>query len=483
MASHFLLVPLMAQGHMIPMFDIARLFASRGVKVTLVTTPANASRFTSVAARSIAAGLDIRVVELEFPVAKAGLPDGCENLDTIPSPEMAGKFLEATEFLRQPFEELFSRLEPRPNCVVSDAFLPFTYEVAQEFGVPRIAFNGLSCFCLLGMYCARTSGVFEKVSSDMEKFVIPGFPDAIEFNRLQIQTKSYFGSPKFFAKILETLAGSYGMIVNSFKELEPAYAKAYRKVKGDKLWVIGPVSSYNKDYADKAERGNKPAKDAEECTRWLDKQEKGSVLYACMGSLCNLKVDQLKELAMGLEESMRPFIWAIRGNYDLQELDDWVSQTGYEEKLAGRGFLIRGWSPQVLILSHPSVGGFLTHCGWNSTLEGISSGTPLLTWPLFGDQFYNEKLVVEVVKTGVSIGAEVPIGWGNEEQSLGVMVTREDVRRGVQRLMDEGDEGEELRRRARELAELAKKAMDVGGSSYVDLSLLISEIMENCHLK
>lgn len=113
---HFVLVPLMTQGHMI---DFARLLASHGVKITLVTSPTNALRFASVLGRSIDSGLGIQVAELDFPVTKAGLTEGCENLDMVPSPEMTLNLFEETELLRTPFEELFTKLEPRPQCVIS----------------------------------------------------------------------------------------------------------------------------------------------------------------------------------------------------------------------------------------------------------------------------------------------------------------------------------------------------------------------------
>jgi UDP-glucosyl transferase 73C len=117
----------------------------------------------------------------------------------------------------------------------------------------------------------------------------------------------------------------------------------------------------------------------------------------------------------------------------------WISEDRFEERIKGRGLLIRGWAPQLLILSHPSVGGFLTHCGWNSIIESISAGVPMLTWPLFGDQFMNEKLVVQVQKIGVRVGVEDPVKWG-EEEKIGVLVEKEDVKAAIDMLMDEGEE-------------------------------------------
>ncbi|KAL5060085.1 hypothetical protein RYX36_031689 [Vicia faba] len=104
-----------------------------------------------------------------------------------------------------------------------------------------------------------------------------------------------------------------------------------------------------------------------------------------------------------------------------------------------RGLIIRGWAPQMVILSHSSIGGFLTHCGWNSTLEGISFGVPMVTWPLFADQFLNEKLVTHVLRIGMSLGVEVPLKWG-EEEKLGVVVKKECIKEAICSVMDEGDQ-------------------------------------------
>ncbi|MED6203317.1 UDP-glycosyltransferase, partial [Stylosanthes scabra] len=110
-----------------------------------------------------------------------------------------------------------------------------------------------------------------------------------------------------------------------------------------------------------------------------------------------------------MEATNKPFIWVIRDGKHLQELENWIKEEGFEERNKDKGLIIRGWAPQVLILSHPAIGGFVTHCGWNSTLEGITAGVPMITWPLFADQFLNEKLVTHVLKVGVSLGVEVPM--------------------------------------------------------------------------
>ncbi|KAJ4723649.1 Glycosyltransferase [Melia azedarach] len=478
---HFALFPFMAQGHMIPMIDIAKLLAQRGVIITIFTTPLNAARFEVTLARAIESGLQIQILRLQFPCVELGLQEGCENLDMVPSLDLAPNFFRAADMLQDQVEKLFGEIKPQPNCIISDHCLPYTVHIASKFNIPRISFFGLGCFCILCYKNIFSSKVLESINSESEYFAVPGLPDKVEFNRQQVDS---LGSAMkaIQQKMAAAEQASYGVIVNSFEELEQDYVKEYKKMKEDRVWCVGPVSLHNKEYSDKAERGNRASVDEQKCVSLLDSRNPGSVIYACLGSLCNLIPSQMIELGLGLEASKRPFIWVIRDGETSKELRKWSLEDGFEERVKGRGLVIWGWAPQVLILSHPSVGGFLTHCGWNSTLEGISAGLPLLTWPLFGDQFINEKLIVQILKTGVRVGAEKPMKWG-EEQSVGVLIKRDDVKNAVEKLMDEGKEGEERRASARELGKLAKMAVQEGGSSHHNITLLLEDIMKQEYSK
>lgn len=492
---HFVLFPWLSQGHMIPMMDIARILAQQqGVTVTVITTPQNASRFTSAFTRSNKSGSQIRLVELQFPYKEAGLPEGCENLDMLSSLGSALSFFNAASTLEKPVEKLFEeKLKPSPSCIISDMCLPFTANIATKFNIPRISFLGQSCFSLLCLYnLGIHKALLQNIATETEYFVLPGIPDKVVMTKSQIPgpgsaaTKSEENWGEFYAKTGAAEMASYGVVMNSFEELEPAYAREYKKVKKGKVWCIGPVSLCNKDQLDKAERGNNNNNNNEKdhsvdelnyCMKWLDLKKPRSVIYVCLGSMCNLTPLQLIELGLALEASKRPFIWVIRGGNQLEELEKWIKEENFEERTKGRSFVIRGWAPQVLILSHTAIGGFLTHCGWNSTLESICAGVPMITWPLFGDQFFNEKLIVQILKVGVSVGVEDPVKWGEEEE-MGVLVKREDVERAIGELMSGTKESEEMRRRVEELGEIAKRAVEEGGSSHSNVTLLIQDIMQ-----
>ncbi|CAJ1891023.1 unnamed protein product [Sphenostylis stenocarpa] len=473
---HFILFPLMAQGHMIPMMDIAKLLVQRTVTVTVVTTPHNAARFSPIFDCYLESGFPIRLVQLQFPCEEAGVPEGCENLDTIPSLGTAPSFFKATSLLQPQVEQVFEELSPPPSCIISDMCLPYTSHIAKKYNIPRISFVGVSCFYILCAHNIHIHNVRENIASDSEYFVLPGIPDKIEMTMAQAGHPMNETWKQINEEIIAAEMTSYGIIMNSFEELEPAYARDYKKVRLDKMWCIGPVSLINKDHLDKAQRG-RASIDVSQHLKWLDSQKAGTVIYACLGSLCNLTPPQLIELGLALEASERPFIWVIRKGSYSEGLEKWIEEYGFEERTNGRSLLIRGWAPQLLILSHPSIGGFITHCGWNSTLEAICAGVPMVTWPLFGDQFLNESLVVHVLKVGVKIGVEIPMIWGNEEE-IGVQVKKEDVERAIVEIMDVTSESEERRKRLREFAEMGKRAVENGGSSDSNVTLLIQDIMQ-----
>ncbi|KAK9168543.1 hypothetical protein Syun_000683 [Stephania yunnanensis] len=130
----------------------------------------------------------------------------------------------------------------------------------------------------------------------------------------------------------------------------------------------------------------------------------------------------------------------------------------------------------MLILSHNAIGGFLMHCGWNSTFEALCAGVPMITWPIFSEQFLNEKVIVDLLKVGYRVGVDVYVEWGQEE-SIGVVLKREEIERGVRKLMDKSsEEYEEMKRKVVEIGEMGRRAMESGGSSHLNLSLFIQDI-------
>ncbi|CAH1428058.1 unnamed protein product [Lactuca virosa] len=173
---HFILFPLMAQGHMIPMVEIARMLAQRGVLVTIITNPFNANRFKSVNDRAIKANLKIQVLELKLPLAEVELPEGCQSFDLIPSTALVVKFFDVISMLEEPTESMLRRLTPTPSCIISDSGLPWTTGLANRL----LVFYGPGCYTYLCIHIVANTRILDEIKSDSEYFVLPDLPGRIE---------------------------------------------------------------------------------------------------------------------------------------------------------------------------------------------------------------------------------------------------------------------------------------------------------------
>jgi hypothetical protein len=258
---HFVLIPFMSQGHLIPMIDIAKILAQRNAVVTIITTPLNAVRINATIDRAVESGLPIRLFQLQFPYAEAGLPEGCENIDSLPSPDLIMNFVTAMNMLQQPVEQLLEELKPSPSCLIPDKQFPWTAETALKFHLPRVSFDGTNCFSRLCFNSLHVSKVHENVLSDTDTFVVPGLPDRIELRKAQLPGAFNPGpndkdTNVFREKVREAETEAYGVLVNSYEELEPAYVEGCRKATGQRVWCIGPVSLCSQEDMDKADRGN-----------------------------------------------------------------------------------------------------------------------------------------------------------------------------------------------------------------------------------
>ncbi|TVU21552.1 hypothetical protein EJB05_31196, partial [Eragrostis curvula] len=479
---HFVLVPLVAQGHIIPMVDLARLLAARGARATVVTTPVNAARNRASIDGARAAGLDVELAEIPFPGPEHGLPEGLENVDQMSEKEMFLPFFKALWRMDAALDAYVRSLLAqgrRPDCVVADSCNPWAASVCARHGVPRLVLHCPSAYYLLAEHNLSKHGVYARVADELEEFEVPDFPVRAVGNAATF--RGFFqwpGAENERRDIIDAEASADGLIVNTFRDAEGVFVDGYAAALGKKTWAVGPTcASSIMDSATKAGRGNRADVDAGAVVSWLDARAPASVLYVSFGSIAQLPAKQLIELARGLEASNRPFIWAVKEAKHNADVQKWLADDGFEERVKDRGLLVRGWAPQVTILSHLATGGFLTHCGWNAALEAVSHGVPALTWPNFADQFSTERLLVDVLGVGVRSGVKLPV-MNLPAEAEGVQVTSADVEKAVAELMDEGAEGTARRERAKDLADKARAAMEEGGSSYEYLSDMIRYVAE-----
>ncbi|XP_031494932.1 scopoletin glucosyltransferase-like [Nymphaea colorata] len=466
---HILIFPFMAHGHMIPLVDLAILLSQRGLTVTIVSTPFNIARIRPTIDGLICSGCDVRVIELPFPCKECGLPENCENFDMITSHDVAARFMLATRSLKEQFEKVMPQI--LPNCVISDFLLSWTSEVAHNFNIPRICFSVTCNFSSVLRFCLNMHKPQDGVSTAHEPFLVPGLPDKVELTKSQLPDAFAYRECEekeqmllFSKEVANAEEESDGIIVNSFYELEPSYVDCYKNTTGKPVFSVGPLFLCHEK---RGERGKKSSIREEECLDWLGPKKERSVLYISFGSISFLSRKQMEEIKMGLKKLGCFFIWAVKELDDLQFIDS------LEEETRDKGMIIRGWAPQAVILSHPSIGAFLTHCGWNSTIEAISFGVPMLTWPLFAEQHLNEKLVVQILGIGVKVGSDV-ISMALGEEDAVQVVKREAIVEAVQRVMGPGGEGERLRERARKVGDTARKAVEEqGGSSSLNVDYFI----------
>ncbi|KQK08898.1 hypothetical protein BRADI_2g44785v3 [Brachypodium distachyon] len=427
---HILFFPFLAHGHLIPIADMAALFAARGVRCTILTTPVNAAIISSVIDRANDASRQ-----------GTGFPES------------------------EPFDR-FLAVHSHFDAVVSDSFFSWSVDAAAEHGIPRLGFLGTSMFARSCSDSMLRNNPLETAPDEPDALVaLPGLPHRVELRRSQMM------DPKKLPDHWEFFQSrSFGELFNSFHELEPEYVEHYHTTLGRRTWLVGPVGLASKDMA--ARGTNTLSPDADSCLRWLDTKDANSVVYVSFGTLTSFSTGELRELARGLHLSGKNFVWVLRGAG--AESSEWMPEDFAELMERGeRGFIVRGWAPQMLILNHAALGGFVTHCGWNSTLEAVSAGVPMVTWPRYADQFNNEMLIVEVLKVGVSIGAKDYASSVETHEVIGGEVIAE----SISRLMGNTEEGDAIQKKAKDLGVKARSAVENGGSSYNDVGRLMEELM------
>ncbi|KAL0307962.1 UNVERIFIED_CONTAM: UDP-glycosyltransferase 90A1 [Sesamum angustifolium] len=413
-SPHFAIFPFMSQGHTIPVLYLSRLLHRRSAAVTIFTTSGK-----SPPIRACLKDTDVSVIELPFPHNIEGIPPGLENTHKLPYMACFLPFAESTKLMQKSFEQALESLNPPVSCVISDGFLGWTLKSAQKFGV-----RGLKL----------TRNDFEQPYNDIE----PSGPYV-----------------EFMAEQMAAVAMSEGIIVNSFYELEQCYVDYCNKKFGPKALCVGPLCM--------AAAAPSQALEKPSYTQFLDgKSAEGEpVLYVAFGTQAEVSAEQLQEIAAGLEQSQVSFLWTLKpkGLEFLQQ---------FEERVKGRGIVVKDWVDQQQILRHAGVKGFLSHCGWNSVMESISAGVPILALPFMAEQHINARFVAEEAGVGLRI---MP-----RSGSVRGFVAAEEVERKVRELMMDGEEAAEVRKKVAEYRNAACDAVKEGGSSTLTLDMLIDEV-------
>lgn len=349
--------------------------------------------------------------------------------------------------------------------LVVDLFGTDAFDLAIELGISYYIFFPSTAMALsLFFYLPELDKSVTCEYSDMTDLVqIPGCNVPVRGSDLldPVQDRNDEGY-KWLMHHATRYTMAEGIIENSFMELEPGALNYLQTVEQGKptVYAVGPLIKVDYSLNDSGS----------EIIKWLDQQPTGSVLFVSFGSGGTLTFDQLTELAHGLELSQQRFIWVVRNPsqipnstyFTVQSQNDPLAYLpeGFLNRIKGRGLVKPDWAPQAQILGHGSTGGFISHCGWNSILESVVHGVPIITWPLYAEQKMNAVIVVDDVKVGLR-----PTGVGER------VVERLEIAEVVKALM-EGEEGKKVKNRVMELKEAAARAVSPGGASTKTVSEL-----------
>ncbi|CAL4935454.1 unnamed protein product [Urochloa decumbens] len=391
---HVVIFPWLAFGHLLPGLELAQRLASRGHRVSFVSTPRNLARLPPLPP-ALAPHVDL--VALPLPrLEDYGLPDGAESTNDLPF----GAFelhRKAFDGLAAPFAAFLDAAcaqgvgNGRPDWVILDNFHHWAAAAAVDRKVP--------CAMLLhvpaSIFAALAGGQQQGATGDGQPAATaPRFET--ERNRAMYSTDGASGI-SVGQRFSLTLRCCDFIGMRTCAEFEP---EALSRLP---TFFVKPVVPFG--FLPPSPDGGRRAtgKDDDAITPWLDARPAETVVYVALGSEAPLSVELVRELALGLELAGVPFLWALRKPAGVAEAD--VLPAGFEERTRGRGLVATGWVPQIGILAHGAVGAFLTHCGWSSTVEGLLFGRPLIMLPIHGDQGSNARLMEER-KVGVQVARD-----------------------------------------------------------------------------
>lgn len=463
--AHVLILTLPAQGHVAPTMKLAYRLADLGVKVTFLTAECTFDQLVSEQSRNKDALPKIQGGPYQERVKTVFFPDGLksteldERRDTVKFLERIAKVMpyHVEEFIKKA-NQPESEKDEKITCVIADLVVAWALEIANKMGLkgaiflssaPGIVSMVLQIPHLIEAGIIDAEGTPKKKEKVMLSPYLPALSsDDYVWNfpgNKELQKVGF----KFVRSGEPFLRTSNWVLCNWYRDLDPSADGLLPTTLS-----IGPLLANDRP------SGNMFSEDLT-CLSWLDRQPPGSVVYVSFGSTGTFNSHQFDELALGLQLMGRPFLWVVRPDisHEVASATDGLRNRGADVHQLGK---IVQWAPQEKVLAHPSVGCFLTHCGWNSTVEGISMGVPLLCWPHMGDQFY--------VRTCICDGWKVGLELKPNEDGI---FTRHEIKSKVDELLINGG----IRENALKIKRLAQMSLSKGGSSSKNLEQFVAELV------
>ncbi|TXG68514.1 hypothetical protein EZV62_003449 [Acer yangbiense] len=417
--AHVLAICVPAQGHVIPLMELSVSLAKHDIKITFVN---------SESAHKLVVNASPAATKDDDDIALVSIPDG-----------------DHPEILKQVIENINATAgSDKITCVLADPGLSWAMEVAHEMKIRRAILSPFAATLLVlksSIPKLIQDGIIREDGTPTEKKTIqlsPTIP-AIETSHFSWICYSNSEMLKFWLfeyalRCNKSMKLADKILCNSNYNLEPAAFEM-----NPKILPIGPLLTSNRT-------GNFWAEDSS-CLKWLDQQATKSVIYVAFGSLTTFDQAQFQEFAMSLELCNRPFIWVVRPDF-VEKLSEAYPE-GFEERVGGRGLII-SWAPQRKVLEHSSIACFVTHCGWNSTMESLINGVPLLCWPFVSEQVHNCNYICNVWKVGS--------GFNRDK---GGLIARQEIQNKLEELLG----NEKYRANALDIKEKLRNSIKQGGCS------------------
>ncbi|CAA7050523.1 unnamed protein product [Microthlaspi erraticum] len=438
--GHVLAVPYPAQGHTTPIRQFCKRLHSKGLKTTLTLT---SFLFNSIKP------------DTTGPISIATISDGYDH-GGFGSAGSIGEYLQNFKtFGSKTIADIIRKHQSSDNpitCIVYDAFMPWTLDLAREFGLAAAPYFTQSCAVNYVYYLSY-------INHGSLKLPVKDLP----FIELQ-DLPSFVSVPGSYPAYLEMVLQQFTnfekadfVLVNTFQDLDLPEKELLSKV--CPVLTIGP--SIPSMYLDKRIKSDTDydltlfdSKDSLICTNWLDTRPQGSVVYVAFGSMSQLNNVQMEELASAI--SNFSFLWVVRPSEEAK------LPLGYLETVDKDKSLVLKWSPQLEVLSNKAIGCFLTHCGWNSTLEALALEVPMVAMPQWTDQPMNAKYIQDVWKCGVRVKIDKESG----------IVKREEIEFSIKEVM----KSKEMKENAKKWRDLAVKSLNEGGSTDINIDTFISKV-------
>lgn len=484
--AELIFIPAPFMGHMVSIVGLAKILAERYEQLLLVTV------------LILKLPSDEKVVSYSKQLAADSSSSGIRYVDLVtpeePSPSSEFKSSVIFEFIdlhKNQVRDILSERSDNVAAVILDMFCTSMIDVANEFEVPSYVFfaSGAAVLGLILHFQRLRDDFSEDVASYLDKDInlsIPTYfnPVPAKLSPGFVSAKEQDGSNAFLdqAKRYRLVKG---IIINTFLELESHAVQALSEDKTiPPVYTAGPIVLNHLKGSSKSSTVQNQEDDLK-IMKWLDLQPNSSVVFLCFGSFGSFSKEQVMEIAYALERSGYRFLWSLRKPPE-QSLGSFPSEYETLHEVLPEGFLkgtingdesigkVIGWAPQMQVLSHPAVGGFVSHCGWNSILESVWCGVPIAAFPIYAEQQANAFLMVKELGLAVEIKIDHRKDfWGS---SKGI-VKAEEIENGIRQLMNQ--ENGTMRNKVKEMMEKCRLALMEGGSSSASLRCFIDDVLSN----